>query len=222
MDTPNNLSRRALLGGLAAVGSVAACSDPVPSGPSADVTPLNALLAAEYEAIKAYEEGLTVLRSPMMGDPMLALSRDYARLAARWQSQHRDHAAALVNTIRANLGTPILESSVTFTRPPMFTGTITNVLKLACNREKAAARTYNDAVKTLKAAGNRFVAGSIEGDETQHFIFLYALLKGVVQPGATILEADAVPASFVSTIDGVMNGAGFQNTMLVTEFAYGP
>lgn len=212
-----DLSRRSFLGTAATGSLLVACGDDPPAGPSPDVMPLNALLTAEYEAVKAYEAGLMILNNPPMGDPLTVLARDLARIAMRWRSQHSDHASALAATISANNGTPVQEASVTFTLPNPFPPSILNVLKLAFNKERAAAIAYNDAVKAMRAPGNRFLAGSIEGDETQHVIVLQALLLQVAGPGATILEMDAVPRSFVSTVSVGNNREGLQTLM---DFAY--
>jgi len=214
----NSISRRAALGFVASSTLAVACADdPAPTA-TADVTPLNGLLSAEYDAIKAYEAGLAILRSPPMGDPFTVLARDLARIATRWQSQHRDHATALEAAIRSNYGTPVREIDVMFTPPNPFPASIVNVLKLACNKERIAAIAYNDAVKAMRANGNRFLAGSIEGDETQHFIILHSLLRQLAEPGATILEADMVPTSFVSTVAAGTNPAGLQT---ILDFGFG-
>lgn len=210
MTKHTDLSRRSFLGTAAASSLLVACGDDPPPSPTADVMTLNALLTAEYRAVKAYEAGLTVLRSPPMGDPLTVLARDLTRIALRWQSQHRDHASALAAAIGGNYGTPVVESSVMFALPDMFPATITNVLKLAFNEERAAALAYNDAVKAMGGTNNRFLAGSIEGDETQHVIILQSLLLGVAGAGSTILDMDVVPRSFVSTVSAGTNPNGLQ------------
>ena len=205
------LSRRGLLGGFAATSTVtlAACGDdPVPSGPNPDITPLNALLSAEYEAIKAYEAGAGVLRMPPTGDPQAAQSAPLLVIAMNWQNHHRAHAVQLAAAITAIGGTPITEASVMFTLPTGFTPSVSNVLRLACNKERVAAVTYNRTVKALKSTNSRFLAGTIEGDETQHFIVLYALLKGIVTADAAGLItniAEVVPKPFVVQVGTEMN-----------------
>lgn len=213
MKNHTDLSRRSFLGTAAASSLLVACGEDPPAGPSADVMHLNPLLTAEYEAIKAYEQGLMILNSPPMGDPLTVLARDLARIATRWQSQHRDHATALAATISANRGTPVAESSVMFSLPTPFPLSITNVLKLAFNKERQAAIAYNDAVKAMSGPGNRFLAGSIEGDETQHLIILRSILLGVANAGATIVTEDMVPKSFVSTVSAGTNPQGLQTLL---------
>lgn len=166
-----------------------------------DIATLNALLSAEYGAIAAYTAGAGILTAPPANDPGAAAAPTYLQVAARFRQQHRDHASVLVATIMSAGGTPVAESSVTFTAPTGFTGTVTNVLKLACNAEKAAAVAYNNTVRVLRTRSNRLLASAIEGDETQHFMVLYALLKGVAAPGSAIAMTNLiVPVSFSATV----------------------
>jgi len=227
MTDSNSLSRRSLLGGLAVTGAAAVgCGEDAPTGPSADVPTLNALLTAEYQAIKAYEAGLAVLRAPPMGDPQAAFSAPLVVIAGNWQNQHRDHARELAALIVTNRGTAVLESAVMFTAPQGFTPSVANVLKLACNAEKAAAVAYNGAVRALNSTNSRFLAGTIEGDETQHFIVLYTILKGIVAPdpaGLITNIGEVVPRSFVSQVGagtGSAPGMDQRGLQTVADFTY--
>lgn len=198
MTDTYKLSRRGLLGALAATSTatLAGCGDDaVPSGPNPDIVPLNALLTAEYKAVKAYADVLPTLQTPPAGDPLAANGPALSVIATAWQGHHQAHATQLAAAITAIGGTPVTEASAMFARPEGFTPHVANVLKLACNTEKAAAIAYNRAVKALSSTGNRFLAGTIEGDETQHFIVLYTLLKGVVA---------AVPAGLITNISEVV------------------
>lgn len=213
MTTNENLSRRALLGGFAVTGSaiaLEACGeDPGPAAPNPDIIPLNNLLAAEYGAIKAYEAGIPTLSNPPMGDPLAASGPVLSVIAMNWQNHHREHAAQLRTAITAIGGTPVAESTVTFTAPTGFTPTVRNVMVLACNAERAAAVAYNAAVKNMNAASSRYLATNIEGTETQHFVILYTLLLQVVAPNTTALitmTGEIVPKSFVANVGGMTNG----------------
>jgi rubrerythrin len=80
---------------------------------------------------------------------------------------------------------------------------------LACNAEKAAAILYNQTVKSMSAASSRYIAGNIEGAETQHFVILYTLLKQVVaaNPGNLISMINEVaPKAFVASVGAATNG----------------
>ena len=213
MTSISPLSRRSFLGGAAATGSALALDacggDAVPVTANPDLPALNSLLAAEYNAIKAYTAGIAVLQMPPTGDPSAALGLPLATIATNWQIQHRDHAGQLAATITSLGGTPITEASITFTAPTGFTGTIHNVLVLACNAELAAAIAYNEGVKSMATASARALAANIEGTETQHFTVLYALLKQTAAPNLTnILNVltEIVPRSFVLNAGGMNNG----------------
>ena len=213
MTTHNSLSRRALLGGAAVTGSalaLEACGEDAPAvTPNPDIGPLNNLLAAEYGAIVAYNAGIPILEMPPVGDPLAANGPALSVIATAWRAQHREHAAQLVTAITAIGGTPVVESTITFTAPTGFTANVRNVMVLACNAEKAAAIAYNQSVKTMTSASSRYIAGNIEGAETQHFVILYTLLKQVVAPNPTMLITminEIAPKSFVASVGGMTNG----------------
>ncbi len=213
MTTNEHLSRRVLLGGVAVTGSalaLEACGDDAPPAvANPDIVPLNNLLAAEYGAIKAYEAGIPILTMPPAGDPQAAVGPVISVIATNWQNQHREHAAQLRTAITAIGGTPVAESTVTFTAPTGFTGTVRNVMVLACNAEKAAAIAYNAAVKNMSSASSRYLATNIEGAETQHFVILYTLLKQVVAPNVAMIitmTGEVAPKAFVANVGGMTNG----------------
>lgn len=198
-STNIHLSRRTILSGAAVSGAsamLAGCGDDPAPGPTADVDPLNALLRAEFGAIVAYEAGAMVLADRVanpMGDPLAGFASTLLRVAGKWKEHHQAHAAALQAAIRANNGTPVLASTVTFTPPSGFTQTVRSVLVLACNAEKHAAVAYNDSVQSLATTDSRFLVGNIGGDETMHFVVLYSLLKQVatVNVAALLAQGDA-------------------------------
>lgn len=226
MDNNDKLSRRHILQGATVLGAsatLAACGDDeAPAGPNPDIVILNRLLSAEYTAIAAYTAGAMVLTSPPMGDPLAQQSLILRQIATRWQAQHREHAAVLVSAITAIGGTPVTEASVMFTPPSGFTGTVANVLRLAANLERGAALAYNDAVKSLSSAANRFLSSNIQGDETQHFIVLHSLLQQVAGAGPEIISGinDVVPVPFVSTVTPAPMGGMGLGLQSVTDFTY--
>jgi hypothetical protein len=213
MTTNNSLSRRALLGGAAVTGSalaLEACGgDVAPVVANPDIPPLNNLLAAEYGAIAAYTAGIPILEMPPTGDPLAANGPALGVIARAWQAQHREHAAQLAATVTSIGGTPVAESSITFNAPMGFTPSVRNVMVLACNAEKAASIAYNQAVKTMTSASSRYIAGNIEGAETQHFVILYTLLKQVVAPNPASLISminEIAPKAFVVSVGTATNG----------------
>ncbi|HEX5660133.1 MAG TPA: hypothetical protein VFX59_23215 [Polyangiales bacterium] len=62
---------------------------------------------------------------------------------------------------------------------------------------------YNKAVEGLEAAKHRYLASAIEGDESQHFIILAALVLGLADPGPSLTVEKATllpPKAFVRTV----------------------
>ncbi len=177
------------------------------NAPDADVVPLNALLAAEYNAITAYSAGAMLIGAAKTTDPLYALREVITEVAVSIQKDHKLHAAALVDAINALSGTAVKEADIAAKfQPPMAltaNPTISNVLKFAASAERSAAVAYNQVLAGMEDAKLRFLASSIEGDETQHFIVLAALVLGLASPGAKLNKATAatvVPKPFVSTV----------------------
>jgi bacterioferritin (cytochrome b1) len=179
---------------------------PVDAGvQDADVATLNALLAAEYNAIAAYTAGAPLVSGAATTDPLYALRSTIVAIATNILNQHKLHAAALVSSITTLGGTPVAQASVTFTPPAglLANPTITNVLKFATGAERSAAIAYNNAVEKLEAAKHRYLASAIEGDESQHFIILAALVLGLADPGPNLNDTkggQVPPKAFVRTV----------------------
>jgi hypothetical protein len=216
----DQVSRRGVLaGGAVAVAGVALGTALNPATahaqPMGDVGILNALLAAEYNAIKAYDAGAGILMAPPAMDPLVAVAPVALAVALRFQSQHREHAAKLASMITAMGGTPVAEASVMFTAPAGFRASVANVLKLAANAEKGAAISYASVQKNLTSQTSAEVVAAIGGVETQHFITLYLLANGVVVPGMMAMVTDIVPQAFVSRV-----GTGTMGLQDVTDFTY--
>lgn len=184
-------------------------------GTDPDVALLNALLAAEYKAIDAYTQGAGVLSTDMSDLGKLVLA-----VAVEFQKDHREHSVLLAKTITALGGTPTTEASNKFTLPTGFVASTPNVMKLACNEERRAAIAYNGVIKGLKNKTNRFISAAIQGDETQHYVVLAALIEGLAQPTAALTptsNADkVVPQAFTSSTVEQGGGAGLQAE---TDFA---
>lgn len=195
-------------GGAAEAGANnAGAAGAVEAAPDADIAPLNALLSAEYNAITAYTAGAGLIGAAKAADPLYALREVITDVAVSIQAQHKLHAAALVDSIQALKGTPVEEADIAakFKAPTALTGnpTISNVLKFAASAERGAAVAYNQVLAGLEDAQLRFLASAIEGDETQHFIVLAALVLGLAAPGPNLSTTTAdkvIPEPFVSTV----------------------
>lgn len=231
-----SLNRRALLRGAAVVSATAAVAAACGATPSpgvdggtgggtgtldaggvfdagvvnTDIANLNALLSAEYKAIDAYTQGAGVLTADTSDLGKLVLA-----VAVEFQSDHRAHAVLLAKTITDLGGTPVTEAANKFTLPTGFKASTPNVMKLAANAERAAAVAYNQVLKGLTSKTNRFIAAAIEGDETQHYVVLVALIEGLVMPTANLTpttNADkVVPQPFVSATTELGGASGLQS-----------
>lgn len=184
-----------------------------------DVGILNALLSAEYGAIKAYDAGAGVLSNPSASDPLAAAAPTVLAVAVHFQGHHRVHADQLRTRITAAGGTPVVESSVTFAAPAGFTGTVLNVIRLASNAEKDAAVAYTNMLSSVSSEMHAELIASIGGVESQHFIVLSLLAQGVIQAtGDTrAMAMEIVPAAFVTS-----PGNSVPSLSNVADFTYAP
>ncbi len=221
----DDLSRRgalsggaALLAGVGAALAVSAMGREAEAQSAADVAVLNALLRAEYEAQQAYDLAIGYFGSPAMDDPARSLAPAAGLVATLYRGQHADHGMRLARLITSFQGTPVSQSSVVFSPPAGFTRTVQNFLRLACNKEKAAAIAYTNALKTLSNATAAELAAAIGGVEAQHFIVIYLLLKNVATPGmaAAMMSSEIAPRSVVA-IEGETN-----DLTSVPDFTYTP
>ena len=104
-------------------------------------------------------------------------------------------------------GTPVVESEIAAAfKPPqglVANPSISNVLKFATAAERGAAVAYNQVLAGLEAAKRRQLASAIEGDESQHFIVLAALVLGLAAPGPKLNSDsadDVVPEAFATSV----------------------
>lgn len=204
----------ALVGAGAALALVAQGRDAHAQG-MGDITALNNLLRIEYEIQQAYDLINGYLGSPAMDDPRRASAMGALVLTQRFRAQHTDHATRLANLVRNFQGTPTSESTVVFMLPTaaqMFTRTVGNFLRLACNREKAAAVAYVEALKAITSPAAAELVSGIAGVQAQRFVVLYLLLKQAVVPGA-MFSMESVAQLFSATVvsaEGVPDGSSLR------------
>lgn len=141
-----------------------------------DVTILNAALAAEQEAIAAYQVGAI---SGLLQKPVLDL-------AVQFQGHHKEHATALATTVKKLGGTPVV-AKAKYTFPVEKLKTQADVLGFAAELERGAVSAYLGAIPILDDRELAKVAASILGDEAMHWAVLRQALG---QP--------PVPSAFVS------------------------
>jgi hypothetical protein len=184
-STASNLraARRAFLGqsGVllsgAAVALLAGRESLAKGGDAADsdLRILNTALAAELEAIAAYQVGAG---SGLLQKPALDL-------ATTFQGHHKAHADLLAGTI-AKLGGKPVSAKPNYTFPTETLKSQADVLRFAAGLEKGAVSAYLGAIP---AFGNRDLAraaASILGDEAMHWAVLRNALGEVPVPAAFV------------------------------------
>ncbi len=141
----------------------------------ADVRILNTALAAELEAIAAYQVGA---ESGLLKKPVLDL-------AVTFQGHHKEHADVLAKTI-GKLGGTAAVAKAKYSFPVEKLKTQEDVLRFAASLEKGAVSAYLGAVPLF---GNRDLAkaaASILGDEAMHWAVLRNAVGEVPVPSAFV------------------------------------
>ncbi len=199
----DHVSRReALTGGAAAIAgvtaalAVSAVAREAHADNATDATALNLVLTKTYEIIAIYDAAIGYLTDPTRPEGAVP-----GALLTRFRTQHRDQGTRLVAQITALSGTPVSDGAVTVpANPTGFSRTVPNYVKFAADLERKAAIA---CVATLNTIGNKDAAelvAAIVGTQTQQFIVLYLLARGVAQAGpmaASMLD-QIVPRSFVN------------------------
>ena len=144
----------ALLGGRDAL---AAGAKPGSADIEADVRILNTALAAEYEAVAAYQVG---------ADSGLLL-KDALGVAVAFQGHHKAHAAAIAATVQ-KLGGQAVAAKTKYSFPVDKLKSQADVLRFAAGLERGAISAYLGAVPLFADKALAQVAASILGDEAMH------------------------------------------------------
>jgi len=158
---------------LAGRDALAAKSDPSAVG---DVRILNTALAAEYEAVAAYQVGA---ESGLLQKPVLDL-------AVQFQGHHKAHAEVLAKTIAQLGGSPVAQKPK-YAFPTETLKSQADVLRFAAGLEKGAVSAYLGAVPLFANRDLSKAAASILGDEAMH----WAVLRHA-------LGENPVPVAFVA------------------------
>jgi rubrerythrin len=142
---------------------------------SSDTNILNTALAAELEAIAAYQVGA---ESGLLQKPVLDL-------AVTFQGHHKEHAEVLAKTIQ-KLGGKAVAAKSKYTFPVEKLKSQADVLRFAAGLEQGAVSAYLGAVPLF---GNRDLskaAASILGDEAMHWAVLRQALGEAPVPSAFV------------------------------------
>lgn len=138
-----------------------------------DVQILNTAIAAELEAIAAYQLGA---ESGLLSKPVLDL-------AVTFQGHHKEHVAVLASTVE-KLGGKAVVAKAQYNFPVAQLKSQLDVLKFAAQLEQGAVSAYLGAVPLF---GNRDLAkaaASILGDEAMHWAVLRQAIGEVPVPSA--------------------------------------
>ena len=160
----------ALLGGRDALAAKNAKGDM-----SGDIAILNAALAAELQAIAAYQ----------VGAESGLLTAAVKPVALEFQGHHKAHADVLAGVVKKMGGQPVSAKSK-YDFPVDKLKNQTDVLQFAAGLEKGAVSAYVGAVPKFSDRSLSQAAATILGDEAMH----WAVLRNV-------LGEQPVPSAFV-------------------------
>jgi rubrerythrin len=140
-----------------------------------DVRILNTALAAELEAIAAYQ----------VGAESGLLQKAVLDLAVVFQGHHKEHAEVLAKTVE-KLGGKAVTAKKAYAFPTEKLKSQADVLRFAASLEKGAVSAYLGAVPVF---GNRDLAkaaASILGDEAMHWAILRNAVGEIPVPAAFV------------------------------------
>jgi rubrerythrin len=126
-----------------------------------DASILNTALAAELEAVAAYQVGA---ESGLLAKPVLDL-------AVQFQGHHKQHAELLARTVEKLGGKPVAARK-RYQFPVEQLKTQADVLRFAAGLEKGAVSAYLGAVPLFRERDLARAAASILGDEAMHWAVL--------------------------------------------------
>jgi rubrerythrin len=141
----------------------------------ADARILNTALAAELEAVAAYQVGA---ESGLLQKPALDL-------AATFQGHHREHADVLAKTIEKLGGKPVA-AKARYDFPTAKLKNQADVLRFAAALEKGAVSAYLGAVPVFSNRDLAKAAASILGDEAMHWAVLRQAVGEIPVPSAFV------------------------------------
>lgn len=141
-----------------------------------DIRILNTAVAAEHEAVAAYQ----------LGADSGLLTKAVAPTAIAFQSHHRQHVDALAGAVRKLGGQPA-EPKAEYAFPVEKLRSERDVLEFAAGLERGAVSAYAGAIPLFADRALSQAAASILADEAMH----WAVLRQV-------LGLDPVPGAFFS------------------------
>lgn len=138
-----------------------------------DVRILNTAIAAEHEAVAAYQAG---------ADSGL-LSSGVLQVAVKFQGHHKEHIDLLSSTVR-NLGGNATAAASSYDFPLQQLKNENDVLSFAAGLERGAVSAYAGAIPLFDNGDLAKAAASILADEAMHWAILRQALGLDPVPGA--------------------------------------
>ncbi len=141
-----------------------------------DVRILNTAIAAEHEAVAAYQLGA---ESGLLNSGVL-------KVAVKFKGHHKEHIDVLASTVR-KLGGAAVDAKRSYNFPVSKLKSERDVLMFAASLERGAVSAYAGAIPLFDNSDLAKAAASILADEAMH----WAVLRQV-------LGLDPVPGAFFS------------------------
>lgn len=159
----------AMLGGRSIAHAAGTADDAVEQ----DIRILNTAIAAEHEAVAAYQVGA---ESGLLEPGVL-------KVAVAFQGHHKEHVDALVKAVRSLGGTDVHARS-TYNFPVEKLKAQADVLQFAAGLERGAVSAYAGAIPVFGNRDLSAAAASILADEAMHWAVLRNALGLNPVPGA--------------------------------------
>jgi len=138
-----------------------------------DVRILNTAIAAEHEAVAAYQ----------LGAESGLLSVGVLKVAIKFQGHHKEHIDALAGTVR-KLGGQAVDAKSNYNFPVKQLKKESDVLMFAADLERGAVSAYAGAIPVFDNSDLAKAAASILADEAMHWAILRQALGLDPVPGA--------------------------------------
>jgi len=138
-----------------------------------DIKILNTAIAAEHEAVAAYQ----------LGAESGLLSAGTLKVAVKFQGHHKEHIDVLASTVR-KLGGHATDAKNTYHFPVHKLKNESDVLTFAAGLERGAVSAYAGAIPLFENSDLAKAAASILADEAMHWAILRQALSLDPVPGA--------------------------------------
>ncbi len=163
----------ATIGLMAGVSSARAGSASSSKQLEQDIRILNTAIAAEHEAVAAYQ----------VGAESGLLSSGVLKVAVTFQGHHKEHIDALASTVK-KLGGEAVDAKPQYNFPVETLKKESDVLTFAAGLERGAVSAYAGAIPLFDNSDLAKAAASILADEAMHWAVLRQALGLDPVPGA--------------------------------------